>query len=196
MKRYILGVWVLLLGCLTGRAQQAELIITFAGAITVENLEKEELFKRMLTFHQENMPEEALRQADKETGELKGTSFLRYTSSTTAASDLTKGYILYDFEVTVTENGFRYAMTNFRHEAKVKFHTITSYPNFPYKISAVEKPWYDLVWKDIKQQLSQQVPKLIDTMKEAAENGSYTAQIRNKEKTESVSRLVNSRANE
>lgn len=188
MKRFVVSVWMAVAVCVSVVAQQAEMM-AFTGEVTVEKLEKEEMYKRMLTWHRENMPKDALREVNETTGELKGTSFLRYNSNVAAASDLTQGYILYDFKVTATENGFHYVMTNFRHEAKINFHIITAYPHFPYKINTVEKPWYDLVWKDLKHQINQQMPKMIATMKDIAEKESSVAQLRDKTKDELISQL-------
>ncbi len=190
MKRIVLSVWMAVAVCLAAAAQQAAEMLAFTGEVTVGKLEKEDMFKRMLAWHQDNLPKEALRETNESTGELKGTSFLRYTSHVNAASDLTQGYILYDFKITATENGFHYVMTNFRHEARIKFHTLTNYPCFPYKINTVEKPWYDLVWKDLKAQINQHIPKMIATMKEVAEKESYVAQLRDKAKDTLVSQLL------
>ncbi len=177
-------------------AQQSTEMVSFAGETPVGNLDKDEVFKRMLVWHQQNMPKDALREINEAKSELKGTSFLRYTSNVSAAGNLTQGYILYDFKVVAVENGFRFILTNFRHDAKIKFHTLTTYPNFPYKISTVEKPWYDLVWKDLKLQLNQQVPKMLATLTESIKNETYAAHLQQKTPDAILSRLIQSSSNE
>ena len=190
MKRFLLSVAFALITGLAAMAQQAEMIF-FAGEVTVPKVRKSELYQRMLLWCQDNTPHEGLKNADEETGELKGTSFLPYTSNVHAASDLTQGYVLYDFKVVATETGFRYMLTNFRHEAKIKFHTITAASGFPYKISTVEKPWYDLVWKDIKQNLNQQVPRMMAELKAATQNPSYAVRSKDKIREDAIFQLLN-----
>lgn len=188
MKKIIIGCWMALGVATAALAQQTE-IVNFRGEVKVEDTNQQQLYQRLLTWHNENLPEESLQKVDRKNGEFSGTSFMHYTSKINAASDLTQGFVLYDFKVQVTDNGFQYVLTNFRHEGKIKFHTLTAAHSFPYKITPVEKPWYDLVWKDIKQQVSQEMPKMLEAMNKTIADPAYVSRT-GKARQEAVSRLT------
>ncbi len=185
MKRLILIVGMMLAANAPAMAQITELM-HFSGAVTVGETDKMELQRRVRTWLREGMPEEYLEKNTAKENAISGTSFLRYDSKVPAASNMTHGSVMYDFEITVSDQGITYLFTNFRHEGKIKFHAITDANHFPHKIQAVEKPWYDLVWRDIKQQLNHRIPQMLETMQQAAKNEESTAKLDTKAKNEAA----------
>ncbi|MDJ1503781.1 DUF4468 domain-containing protein [Xanthocytophaga agilis] len=190
MKKLVLTIGIALISCVISIAQHAELMM-FSGEIKVDKLEKEEIYKQLSSWQQEYMPKETIRESDRGAGEIKGTSYLVYNSNVHAASEVTKGFILFDFKFVAIEDGFRYQITNFRHEGKIRFHTILMTPSFPYKINAVEKPWYDLVWKDIRTQINQQMPKMVASVKDVVEKAALLAKNENEAKDTLLTQMGN-----
>ncbi|MDJ1484783.1 DUF4468 domain-containing protein [Cytophagaceae bacterium YF14B1] len=190
MKKLVLTIGIALISCVISIAQHAELMM-FSGEIKVEKLEKDEVYKKLSSWQQEYMPKETIVESDRGAGEIKGTSYLIYNSNVHAASEVTKGFILFDFKFVAVEDGFRYQITNFRHEGKIRFHTILMTPSFPYKINAVEKPWYDLVWKDIRTQITQQTPKMVASVKDVIEKAALLAKNESEEKDTLLSQIGN-----
>ncbi len=184
-KKLVLIVAMMLAANAPAMAQMAELM-HFSGAVTVGEADKKELQRRVRVWLREEMPEEYLEKNTTKENAVSGTSFLRYDSNVPAASDITHGSVMYDFEITVSDNGITYLFTNFRHEGKIKFHAITDANAFPHKIQTVEKPWYDLVWRDIKQQLNQQIPPMLETLRQTAKDGGQTAKLDEKAKNEAA----------
>jgi hypothetical protein len=177
MKKAITFFAVALLGW-QAWAQQPTEKISFEGKVEAAGVTNVESFKRLADWCWENMPEESIKHTDENIGELSGTWFVNIRSRVGAAKDLTDGFVIFDFKLLATENGFQYQLSNFRHEAKIKFHTLTTASAFPYKINTVEKPWYDMVWKDLKQQIATVlIPKTLETMKTAIEGTTQTARL-------------------
>ncbi len=193
MRKIIFSLWVALVASLSVMAQKVELF-NYTGEVSVGELNKQQIVQYVLDWQRKHLPKDAILKYNEHTSELTGTAFVWYDSKIHAANDLTKGYIVYDFKIVATDKGFQYKLTNFRHEAKIKFHTLTTAHSFPYKINVVEKPWYDMVWKDIKRQLDDQMPKMINTLKDATEKLVYSAVLDEKSRETSVYQIVNASA--
>lgn len=193
MRKIIFSVWMALVTSVSVMAQKAELF-AYTGEVLVGETTKQEVMKHVLQWQTKYLPKDAIIKYNDKSSEVTGTSFVWYESTINAANDLTKGFILYDFKIVATNNGFQYTLTNFRHEAKIKFHTLTTAHAFPYKINVVEKPWYDLVWKDIKHQLDARMPDMIIKIKDATEKGTYAANVQEKKREESIFQIVKANA--
>ncbi|MCU0355922.1 MAG: DUF4468 domain-containing protein, partial [Cytophagales bacterium] len=125
MKKAITFFAVALLGW-QAWAQQPTEKISFEGKVEAAGVTNVESFKRLADWCWENMPEESIKHTDENIGELSGTWFVNIRSRVGAAKDLTDGFVIFDFKLLATENGFQYQLSNFRHEAKIKFHTLTT----------------------------------------------------------------------
>jgi hypothetical protein len=149
----------------------------FRETIPVKNSSADQLFNRAYEwFHSpDKMPKEALKQLNRESGLLSGTSFLLYNSKVQAGSQITKGFILYTILITVTDSSYTYEFSNFTHDAKLPLHLITTQELYPYKTSGVDKHWYNLVWNDIKTSITSELPLVVHGLKEDMERVTLTA---------------------
>lgn len=124
---------------------------SFTDTVRMENVPKEELYSRAWRWFDEQTKTDPhfLEEANMRQGRFTGTTGLPFQSKHKGGNDFVKGKIFFLVKVTVGDDYYVYEFTDFIHQGRITFNTITTAPKYPYR-TASNKDWHNMVWEEIK----------------------------------------------
>jgi hypothetical protein len=146
--------------------------LKYSEVIQVDSVSANELYNRAKLWlaSSYNSSKEVLQIDNKNDGQIFGKALFVYKPTVFVSSEQIKGNIDYAISITVKDGRYKYEVTNFVHDpigtgwGKLSFGLITTdaqCPNPPSRSTG----WCNKVWADIKDQIGDNIPALIASLK-------------------------------
>lgn len=148
--------------------------LTYSEVIQVDGVSKDELYNRAKQWFSSAYRDanKVIKDESKSDGSITAKAIMRYNSGILSGSAITKGAISYDIAIAVRDGRYKYVISNFIHTP----YDDEQYGNFGLITTSDEAPkvklklgttngWRRKVWEDIKKQIDEYTPALIEDMK-------------------------------
>lgn len=139
---------------------------TFTDTVRMKDIPQEELYARAWGWFNEQSKTDAkfFEEANKRYGRFTGTSSIVFQSKTKGGSDFVKGKIYFLVRVYVQDDYYVYEITDFVHQGRITFNTLTNAPKYPYRPIANQE-WHNMVWEEMKVTVKDNVYPLIGSLR-------------------------------
>lgn len=139
---------------------------SFSDTVRLANIPKEELYSRAWNWFDEQTKTDPhfLEEANMRHGRFTGTSSIRFESRMKGGSEFVKGKIFFLVKITVSDDFYVYEFTDFIHQGRITFNTITSAPKYPYRTVA-DKDWHNMMWEEMKVSVKDQIYPMIGNLR-------------------------------
>lgn len=170
MKNLVLFVFVLFVVNLSAQDP-----LIFEEVVEVDSADSKELYSRAESWALSNFKDaaEVIQIRDKEGGKLAGKFIIRYEQKNALwmGSENTRGPISCEWTLLFKDGRYKYTFGDFYHKADNDvrtFGTITTAEEFTGgKMPMTTKKWRKRIWDDIKNNINETVPPLIESLKSA-----------------------------
>lgn len=177
LKNIILGL-LLIIFVQSSAQDSLNAAISYQEVVKVDStISSKELYLRARSWFAETYKssQDVIQMDDKESGKIIGKGAIKYYSNVFVGSEGTKGFIFYTITVQVKDGRYKYEITDFNHEGnpynsggQLSFGLITNSDECPYKVGTwTSKAWRNKVWKDIKNRIDENIPILIQSLKDS-----------------------------
>jgi len=124
---------------------------TFTDTVRMKGVPQEELYARAWNWFNDQTKTDPsfFEEAHIGSGRFAGTSSLPFRSKLSGGNDFVRGKIYFLVHVHVHDQYYVYEFTDFVHQARLTFNTLTTSPKYPYRPVA-NKDWHNMVWEEIK----------------------------------------------
>ncbi len=139
---------------------------TFTDTVRIAGIPEEELYVRAWNWFNEQSKTDAkfLEEANKRYGRFVGTTSIPFQSKTKGGSEFVKGKIFYLVKVHVHDDYYVYEFTDFVHQARLTFNTLTTAPKYPYR-PTVNQEWHNMVWAELKVTVKDNIYPMIGSLR-------------------------------
>ena len=139
---------------------------SFSDTVHLKSIPKEELYSRAWSWFDEQAKTDPhfLEEANMRHGRFTGTSSIRFESRMKGGSEFVKGKIFFLVKVTVSDDYYVYEFTDFIHQGRITFNTLTSAPKYPYRTVA-DKDWHNMMWEEMKISVKDQIYPMIGNLR-------------------------------
>ncbi len=150
--------------------------LNYSEVIKVDSISKDELYNRAKIWFAIacNSSKDILQMDNKEEGQIIGKAKMSYNPTILNASGRTYGIINYTIKLYLKDGRYKYEITDFIHVptgnssyGNLPFDLITTDVNSPIQHKGQYKSWNDKVWNDIKNQISDKITPLIESLKKS-----------------------------
>ena len=147
--------------------------LTYTEIMQADGISKMELYTRAKLWFANayNSANDVLQMDNKEGGQIIGKAIMQYKPTVFSGSAATKGNIKYTIKIFVKEGRYKYEITDFIHDpngnryGKWSMSLITTNEEC-YSPKPMAKNWSDKVWRDIKNQIENNMNPLIVSLKQ------------------------------
>ena len=148
--------------------------LMYTEVIQADSISKLELYNRAKSWFSTtyNSANNVIQNDNKEDGEIIGKANIIYNPKVFSGSEQTKGSIKYTIKIYVKEGRCKYEITDFIHDpfgnqyGKSSMGLITTDKECP-NPKPFAKGWSNNVWEDIKNQIDENITKLVNSLKES-----------------------------
>lgn len=139
---------------------------SFSDTVRLDNVPKEELYNRAWNWFNEQAKTDPhfLEEASMRHGRFTGTTSIRFESKTKGGSEFVKGKIFFLVKITVADDYYVYDFTDFIHQGRITFNTITTAPKYPYRTVAGQE-WHNMLWEEMKISIKDQIYPMIGNLR-------------------------------
>ncbi|MDJ1479080.1 DUF4468 domain-containing protein [Cytophagaceae bacterium YF14B1] len=139
---------------------------TFSDTVRMTNVPQEELYARAWNWFNEQTKTDInfFEEANKRYGRFTGTSKIPFQSKIAAGNDYVKGKIYFMVRIFVHEGYYIYEFTDFVHQGRLTFNTITTAPKYPYRPMA-DKDWHNMVWEEMKVTVKDHIYPMVGSLR-------------------------------
>lgn len=148
--------------------------LTYSEVIQVDGVSKDELYNRAKKWFSSAYRDanKVIKDESKSDGSITAKAKMLYNSGVLSGSAITEGAISYDITIAARDGRYKYVISNFIHtpfdnELYGNFGLITTSEEAP-KVKlklGTTNGWRKKVWNDIKKQIDEYTPALIEDMK-------------------------------
>ena len=147
--------------------------LTYTEVIQSDSTSKNVLYNRAKLWFTTvyNSSSDVLQMDNKEEGQIIGKAIMKYNPTVFSGSEQTKGTIKYTIKIFVKDGRYKYEITDFIHDpygnqyGKSSVGLITTDEECPTP-KPMAKKWSNKVWRDIKNQIENNMTSLIASLKQ------------------------------
>ncbi len=139
---------------------------SFTDTVRMVGVPSEELYSRAWRWFEEQSKTDPhfLEEANTRQKYFVGTSSFYFQSKNKAGNEFVKGKIYYLVKIRIHEGYYVYEFTDFIHQGRITFNTITTAPKYPYRPLA-DKEWRNMVWNELKESLKDNMFPIIGSLR-------------------------------
>ena len=169
MRKFTMTLALLLFTAMTIFGQEP---LTYTEVIQVDSISQNELYNRAKLWFTTtyNSANDVLQMDNKESGQIIGKAIMKYNPTVFSGSEQTKGSIKYTIKIFVKEGRYKYEISDFIHDpygnqyGKSSMGLITTNEECP-NPKPMAKKWSNKVWRDIKNQIENNMTSLVLSLK-------------------------------
>ena len=170
MKKLTLTLTLLIVTAMTIFGQEP---LAYTEVIQADSISQSELYTRAKLWFATayNSANDVLQMDNKEGGQIIGKAIMKYNPTVFSGSEQTKGSIKYTIKIFVKDGRYKYEITDFIHDpygnqyGKSSMGLITTNEECP-NPKPMAKKWSNKVWRDIKNQIENNMTSLIVSLKQ------------------------------
>lgn len=171
-KQFFVSLAVLFSFCATSFGQEQATAArrypayAFTDTVRLKNVPQEEMYNRAWNWFEAQAKTDSrfIEEANPRHGRFIGTTGIPFQSKYPGGSDFVRGKIYFIVRVHVHDDYYVYEFTNFVHEGRMTFNTLTTAPRYPYRHLA-GRDWHDMVWEEMKETVKDHVYPLIGSLR-------------------------------
>lgn len=142
--------------------------LKYTEVVKIDSVLSNELYNRASLWFATayNSANDVLQMDDKDQGQIIGKANIIYKPKIFNGSEQTKGNIKYTIKIFVKDERYKYEISNFIHVpyGNSSFGLITTDVEYP-DPKPLAKKWSNKVWRDIKNQIEENISSLIASLK-------------------------------